>query len=105
MKRFFKAFAWTRVFLFRRFLRRLFIWRISGASRRLSGREMPAMESLCGAKRRLATPWSGQLYLPGFRPDTIIVTNIGQAQAIDGILKKAGALDYLTTNGLIAYLS
>ncbi len=29
-------------------------------------------------------------------------TNIGQGQAIDGILKKAGALDYLTTNGLIA---
>ncbi|PIE67821.1 MAG: hypothetical protein CSA23_02145, partial [Deltaproteobacteria bacterium] len=39
---------------------------------------------------------SGKMYkdLPGFRPDTIIVTNIGQGQAIDGILKKAGALDY-----------
>lgn len=28
MKRFFKAFAWTRVFLFRRLLRTLFIWRL-----------------------------------------------------------------------------
>ena len=31
-----------------------------------------------------------QLYLPGFRPDTIIVTNIGQGQPIDGMLKTAG---------------
>jgi hypothetical protein len=33
-----------------------------------------------------------QLYLPGCRPDTIIVTNIGQGQAIDRFLKDAGAL-------------
>lgn len=43
-----------------------------------------------------------QLYLPGFRPDTIIVTNIGQGQAIDWMLKKVGATDYLTANGLVA---
>jgi hypothetical protein len=43
-----------------------------------------------------------QLYLPGFRPDTIIVTNIGQGQAIDRTLEKAGATDYLTANGLVA---
>ena len=43
-----------------------------------------------------------QLYLPGCRPDTLIVTNIGQGQAIDGRLKEAGAAKYLTTNGLVA---
>jgi len=43
-----------------------------------------------------------QLYLPGFRPDTVIVTNIGQGQAIDWMLKKAGAADYLTANRLVA---
>ena len=43
-----------------------------------------------------------QLYLPGFRPDTVIVTNIGQGQAVDGMLKKAGASDYLKANGLVA---
>jgi hypothetical protein len=43
-----------------------------------------------------------QLYLPGCRPDTIIITNIGQGQAIDRFLKDAGALGYLTANGLIA---
>lgn len=31
VKRFFKAFAWTRVFLFRRLLQRLFIWRLRGS--------------------------------------------------------------------------
>jgi hypothetical protein len=51
---------------------------------------------------RLMHDDSKQLYLPGFRPDTIIVTNIGQGQAIDGMLEKAGVLDYLTTNGLVA---
>jgi hypothetical protein len=43
-----------------------------------------------------------QLYLPGCRPDTIIITNIGQGQAIDRFLKDAGVLDYLTANRLIA---
>jgi hypothetical protein len=51
---------------------------------------------------RLMHDDSKQLYLPGFRPDTIIVTNIGQGQVIDGMLKKAGAVDYLTTKGLVA---
>ena len=41
-------------------------------------------------------------FLPGCRPDTIIVTNIGQGQAIDRFLTDAGALGYLTANGLIA---
>ena len=45
---------------------------------------------------------SKQLYLPGFRPDIVFITNIGQGRAIDGLLEKAGALDYLTINGLIA---
>lgn len=43
-----------------------------------------------------------QLYLPGFRPDTVIITNIGQGQAIDNMLRKFGALEYLTTKGLVA---
>ena len=43
-----------------------------------------------------------QLYLPGFRPDTIIITNIGQGRVIDRFLIKAGAADYLTANGLVA---
>ena len=43
-----------------------------------------------------------QLYLPGCRPDTVIVTNIGQGQAIDWMLEKTGASDYLTANGLVA---
>ena len=43
-----------------------------------------------------------QFYLPGCRPDTIIVTNIGQGQTIDRFLKDAGTLGYLTANGLIA---
>lgn len=43
-----------------------------------------------------------QLYLPGCRPDTIIITNIGQGQPIDGMLKKAGAEKYLKANALVA---
>ncbi len=42
------------------------------------------------------------LFLPDCRPDTIIVTNMGQGQAIDQFLKNAGTLEYLTANGLIA---
>ena len=51
---------------------------------------------------RLIHDDSKQLYLPGFRPDTIIFTNIGQGQAIDDMLDKAGAEDYLAANGLVA---
>jgi len=51
---------------------------------------------------RLMHDDSKQLYLPGFRPDTVIITNIGQGEAIDGMLKKAGAMDYMTTQGLVA---
>jgi hypothetical protein len=51
---------------------------------------------------RLMHDDSKQLYLPGMRPDTIIVTNIGQDQPIDWLLKAAGTTEYLTANGLIA---
>ena len=51
---------------------------------------------------RLMHDDSKQLLLPGMRPDTVIVTNIGQDQPIDWLLKAAGATEYLTTNGLIA---
>jgi hypothetical protein len=43
-----------------------------------------------------------QLYLPGCRPDTVIITNIGQGQQIDAMLKRAGANDYLTADGIVA---
>lgn len=43
-----------------------------------------------------------QLYLPGCRPDTIIITNIGRGQQIDTCLKEIGAEDYLKTDGLVA---
>jgi hypothetical protein len=43
-----------------------------------------------------------QLYLPGCRPDTVIITNIGQGQPIDEQLKRIGAADYLTANSIIA---
>ncbi len=45
---------------------------------------------------------SKQLYLPGFRPDTVIITNIGQSQVIDDILRRAGAVEYLTANEFVA---
>ena len=51
---------------------------------------------------RLMHDDSKQLYLPGFRPDTVIITNIGQGQAIDDMLRKAYAMEYLTTKGLVA---
>lgn len=43
-----------------------------------------------------------QLYLPGCRPDTIIMTNIGQGQAIDEMLKAVDAEHYLKTDGIVA---
>jgi hypothetical protein len=43
-----------------------------------------------------------QIYLPGCRPDTIIITNIGQGQHIDTLLKKVGAEDYLKADGIVA---
>ena len=43
-----------------------------------------------------------QLYLPGCRPDTIIITNIGQGQPIDALLRKAGAEDYFQADGIVA---
>ena len=43
-----------------------------------------------------------QLYLPGMRPDTVIVTNIGQGQAVDWMLEAAGFADYLLSDGIVA---
>lgn len=43
-----------------------------------------------------------QYYLPGCRPDTVIVTNIGQGQYIDAQLKKIGAQHYLNADGIVA---
>ena len=43
-----------------------------------------------------------QLYLPGCRPYTVIITNIGQGQPIDDQLKRIGARDYLTAHGIVA---
>jgi hypothetical protein len=43
-----------------------------------------------------------QLYLPGCRPDTVIITNIGQGQQIDEWLKAAGAAEYLSADAVIA---
>ena len=43
-----------------------------------------------------------QLYLPGCRPDTVIITNIGQGQKIDEQLKEIGADAYLTADGIVA---
>ena len=43
-----------------------------------------------------------QMYIPGMRPDTVIVTNIGQGQPVDMMLKNAGAEEYLTADGIVA---
>lgn len=43
-----------------------------------------------------------QLYLPGCRPDTVIITNIGQGQQIDSMLEKIGAQDYLEADSIVA---
>ncbi len=51
---------------------------------------------------RLTHDEEQQLYLPGFRPDTVIFTNIGQNQAVDRMLERAGAQGYLTSNGIVA---
>jgi hypothetical protein len=48
------------------------------------------------------TNQGNQLYLPGSRPDTTIVTNIGQGGGIDEQLKKAGAQDYLDADNIVA---
>ena len=43
-----------------------------------------------------------QLYLPGCRPDTVIITNIGQGQKIDDLLKGVGAEHYVEPQSIIA---
>ena len=43
-----------------------------------------------------------QMYLPGMRPDTVIVTNIGQGQTVDLMLERAEAEKYLTADGIVA---
>jgi len=51
---------------------------------------------------RLIHGADGQQYLPGCRPDTVIITNIGQGQPIDALLKKACASSYLEASGIVA---
>jgi hypothetical protein len=43
-----------------------------------------------------------QLILPGCRSDTVIITNLGQGQPIDKLLKQAGAESYLKSQAVIA---
>ena len=43
-----------------------------------------------------------QLHLPGCRPDAIMITNIGQGQSIDRMLKAAGAAHYLEAEAIVA---
>ena len=43
-----------------------------------------------------------QLYLPGLRPDTVIITNIGLGDCIDNLLHEAGAEHYLTSQSIVA---
>lgn len=43
-----------------------------------------------------------QLYLPGTRPDSVIITNIGQGQKIDDLLRKAGVSDYRQAKSIVA---
>lgn len=43
-----------------------------------------------------------QLFLSGCRPDTMIVTNIGQGQRIDELLEKAVAIDFLSADAIVA---
>lgn len=51
---------------------------------------------------RLVHDCGGQMVLPGCRPDTVIITNIGQGQPIDRLLKKAGAEEYLEARGIVS---
>jgi hypothetical protein len=51
---------------------------------------------------RLLHDHRGQKYLPGCRPDTVIITNIGQGQAIDALLQESGAEQYLEADGIVA---
>lgn len=43
-----------------------------------------------------------QLYLPGCRPDTVIITNIGQGGPIDALLKQNGFYDYMKADSIVA---
>ncbi len=43
-----------------------------------------------------------QLYIPGFRPDTLIYTNIGMGQKIDKMLAAAGMEEYLSADRIMA---
>ena len=51
---------------------------------------------------RLVHAHGGQMYLPGCRPDTVIITNIGQGQEIDTYLEEAGATQYFGADGIVA---
>jgi len=42
-----------------------------------------------------------QLYIPGFRPDTVIYTNIGMGQEIDKMLTAAGMQEYISADRIM----
>jgi hypothetical protein len=44
----------------------------------------------------------GQLYLPGTRPDTIIITNLGLGGRIDELLWQTGNAHYLSSDAILA---
>jgi hypothetical protein len=44
----------------------------------------------------------GQLYLPGTRPDTIIITNLGLGGRIDELLQQTGNAHYLSSDAILA---
>lgn len=43
----------------------------------------------------------GQLYLPGTRPDTIIITNLGLGGRIDEVLRQTGNAHYLSSDAIL----
>jgi hypothetical protein len=43
----------------------------------------------------------GQLYLPGTRPDTIIITNLGLGGRIDELLRQTGNVHYLSSDAIL----
>jgi hypothetical protein len=47
------------------------------------------------------TSKDGQLYLPGTRPDTIIITNLGLGGRIDELLRQTGNAHYLSSDAIL----
>jgi hypothetical protein len=72
---------------------------VDGTSRHLSYFDQLAKDT--GYAGSIETSMESQGYLPGCRPDTVIITNIGQGQHIDTLLKRAGAENYLQADAVI----